>query len=118
MRVTYEVVAPRRVVAFVYLHLAGPDTQVTPLFDSMAFWGPAETMNPVPDSVQGIYRVFEAGRRYTLTAKRMPGFLSYDDDTRQPCLRVRPSGVSEADVVSAIERRGPTKYGMTISFFG
>ena len=43
VRVSYEVVAPRRVVAFAYLRLtSGADTRVTPLFDSMEFWGPAD----------------------------------------------------------------------------
>lgn len=125
VRVTYEVVAPRRVVAWAYLFLTSPNTElsltdqpgrVTALFDSMEFWGPAEMVIPLPDSVQGIYRVFESGRRYTLTARRMPGFLIYDEETRQPCLRIRPSSVSEADIVSAIARRGPTKYGIRIAF--
>jgi hypothetical protein len=65
------VVYGRRVVAFAYLHLTSADTQVTPLFDSMEFWGPAETVMPVPDSVQSIYRVFEGGRRYTLRGPQL-----------------------------------------------
>ena len=75
-------------------------------------------MIPLPETVQSIHRVFESGRRYTLTAKRMPGFLVYDEDSRQACLRVRPPSISEADIVSAIERRGRTRYGITISFSG
>lgn len=113
IRLTYELVAPMRVVAFPYLHLTWAET-VTPVFDSMQFWGPADTIQPVPETVHSIYRIFEGGRLYRLTAKRMPGFLVYDEDTQQPCLRLR-ANVSEADIAAAIRAKGLARYGMMIS---
>ena len=113
IRLTYEVVVPARVVAFPYLHLMWGEA-VTPIFDSMQFWGPADTIEPVPETVHTIYRIFERDRLYRLTAKRMPGFLVYDEDTQQPCLRLR-ANISEADIAAAIDAKGPATYAMTIS---
>jgi hypothetical protein len=112
--VTYETFSPQRVVAFVYVGLNLYESNAGPLLDSGRFWGWPNTIEP--ESSKGIYKVLEAGRVYRLTAGLMPGFLFYDDKTRQPCFRMWPSSrYSEADVVAAINEKGRRKYDMTIS---
>ena len=115
VRVTYEVIFPRTVVANVHLGLGRVQGEVVPYMQSMEFGRHSEKIDPEPSS-EDIYKVFEGKRLYTFTVTRMPGFLVYDEKTQQPCLRFPPySEISEAEIVSAIKKRGRDKYQMWIS---
>jgi hypothetical protein len=115
--ITYEVLFPRRVVAFPYLDVARIEDPAYPHLDATGFWGPTDTIDPEPTTSGSIYRVFESGRVYTFTARRLPGFLAYDEKTQQPCLRAPVSSpVSETDRAPAIGKRGGVKYNLTISW--
>jgi len=115
VRVTYEVMFPRTVVANVNLGLWRVQGEVRPYLQSTEFGRRSETIDPQPSS-SDIYSVFEGKRLYKFTVARMPGFLEYDEKTHQPCLRLQPySDMSEGELVSAIRKKGRDKYRMEIS---
>jgi hypothetical protein len=115
IRVTYEVIFPRTVVANVHLGLSPVRGAVAPYMQSTEFGRHSETIDPEPSS-KDIYSVFEGKRLYRFTVTRVPGFLEYDEKTQQPCLRLPSySEISEAEIVSAIKKRGSDKYQLGIS---
>jgi hypothetical protein len=117
MRVTFEVAFPHAVVADV--NLTGPSPvqgEVRPFMQLLEFGRRhSETIAPQPSS-RGSYRRFEKGQLYRFEVTRLPGFLDYDENTRQPCIRFpRHSELSEAEIVSAIRTRRRDRYRIGIS---
>jgi hypothetical protein len=115
MRVTYEVIFPQTVVANVHLWVARVQGEVAPYMQSMEFGRHSKTIDPEPSS-KDISNVFERKRLYKFTVTLVPGFLEYNAKTQQPCLRFPAySEISEAEIVSAIKKRGRDKYRMGVS---
>jgi hypothetical protein len=113
IRVTYEVIFPHAVVANVHLGVTRVHGEVLPYMQAKEFGRHTETIDPEP-SAQDIYNVFERKRIYRFTVASMPGFLYYDKKTQQPCLDLY-SGISEAEIVAALQKMDRDKYRMWIS---
>ena len=113
IRVTYEVIFPHAVVANVSLGLTRVRGEVLPYMQSKEFGRQSETIDPEP-SAKSLYNLFERKRIYKFNVASMPGFLSYDEKTQQPCLDLY-SEVSEAEIVGAIKKMSRDKYRMSIS---
>jgi hypothetical protein len=113
IRVTYEVIFPRAVVADVHLGLTRVQGEVLPYMQAKEFGREKTTIDPEP-SAKGLYKVFERKRIYKFTIASVPGFLHYDEKTQQPCLDLY-SEISEAEIVAAIKKMGADKYQMWLS---
>jgi hypothetical protein len=84
--VRFDVVFPRRVHGMVTGSTLGPIDGELPV-PLQIYRGHGRKIVPTPARRDG-ESVFEAGVTYTVSSGILPGFLSYDDRTKEPCLRV------------------------------
>lgn len=117
IKITYEVMFPQTVVCNVHASALGVVGGEAPSYLSYNLdlhRRHQESINPAPSS-EGLYNEFRKGSAYRFSETRVPGFLEYDDKTQLPCLRIPPySDLSEADILSAVKRRGNVRYHLEI----
>ena len=113
IRFTFEVLFPEIVLCNVSAPILAPITGEIP--SALQFARVYQDLiDPAPSS-EGAYHVFKKGTLYTVTEVTLPNFLSYDQETREPCLRtVTTETFSEADFLSALSRTVDEKYRMDV----
>lgn len=117
INITFEVMFPQTVVGHVHASALGVVGGEAPPYLSSNLdlhRQHKESIDPAPTSA-GIYSEFRKGTVYRFNETRVPGFLTYDEKTQEPCLSIPPySDLSEADVLSAVKRRGNVRYELAI----
>jgi hypothetical protein len=110
IRLTFELRVPETVVANVSASVFAPVAGQTP--------GPLQlarshqrSIDPAPES-EGAYYVFRKGEVYRFTEATLPNFLSYDEKTREPCLR--PTEVPDAELPNILATTAPARYQTAI----
>jgi hypothetical protein len=116
IRLTYDVMFPRHVVASVYASLWRAQGESQPFSQWTVVAARTPTIVPAPPS-RDIYEVFSGKTRYRFTVAYLPAFLAYDEKAQQPCLRIGGySDLSESEMVEGIRRAGTDTYTISISF--
>lgn len=115
IRLTYDVMFPRQVVASVHASLRRAQGELQPYMQWTLVAARTTTIVPEPPT-RDIYEVFNGKTLYRFTVAYLPGFLAYDEKAQQPCFRNGYSGLSEAEMVAGIKRADTNKYNISISF--
>jgi hypothetical protein len=119
IRITFDVVVPQTGDYGISASTLGPVAEGIPWALSFGH-SMRHIIEPPPSRISDFgYDRFQKGVVYTVSQEMMPEFLNYDDTTKQPCLvNVTTTYVSEADVVSALERSTDMKYRTEIQIGG
>ena len=116
IRLTYDVMFARDVVASMYASLGRAQGELQPFVQWTLVSAHTTTLVPEPPT-RDIYKVFSGKTPYRFTVAYLPGFLAYDEKAQQPCLRISGySDLSESEMVEGIRRAGTETYEISISF--